>query len=94
MIVELPSAYLVEPVYPNPFRWAATLRFGVQRAQRVEVAVCDLLGRRVQMLFDGVAEVGRIETLAFDGGRLPGGMYLMQVSGEDVRAAQRVTLLK
>ena len=92
--VELPSAYLIEPIYPNPFHASATLRFGVQQTQQVEVAVYDVLGRRVQTLFDGVAEMGRIETLTLDGGRLPSGTYLVRVSGEHVRTAQRVMLLK
>ena len=92
--VELPSAYLVEPAYPNPFRQSATLRFGVQQTQRVEVAVYDVLGRRVQTLFSGVAEAGAVETLTSDGGGLPGGVYLVWVSGAHGQTAQRVTLLK
>ncbi|MGI9174236.1 MAG: T9SS type A sorting domain-containing protein [Rhodothermales bacterium] len=92
--VELPSAYLVEPAYPNPFHQSATLRFGVQQTQRVEVAVYDVLGRRVRTLFEGVAEAGAVETLTLDGDGLPSGTYLVRVSGADVRTTQRVMLLK
>jgi len=60
-----PSAFGLEQNYPNPFNPATRLRFSVGTAGdqshspcRVQLAVYDLIGRRVAVLADGPMEPG------------------------------------
>jgi hypothetical protein len=90
---EAPAAgYLLEAAQPNPFNPTTTLRFRVAEAQHVTLALYDLTGRRVAMLFDGHAAANRSETVAVDGSALPAGTYVVRLEGERVRGATRVVL--
>ena len=51
--VEIPGDFLLSSVYPNPFNPQAHFTLAVKQVQRVEVALYDLLGRRVALLYDG-----------------------------------------
>ncbi|WP_341481831.1 lipase/acyltransferase domain-containing protein [Rhodocaloribacter litoris] len=92
--VGVPGVYVLSAAYPNPFREAATLRLAVARPQRVQVAVYDVLGRRVALLHAGPLAGGETHTFRFDGSGLPGGLYLIRVEGERFRATRAVTLLR
>ncbi len=94
VIVDLAESYLIEAAYPNPFNPESTLRFGVQQAQHVDVGLYNTLGQRVQTLFTGMAESGRIQHVTINGSDLPSGMYLVRVVGERFAETQTVTLLK
>lgn len=91
---QMPSGYLLEPVYPNPFNPSATVGFAVARTQRAEVALYDALGRKVRTLFAGTLQANtRFETQV-DGSGLPSGLYLIRFSGDGFSTTRRATLLK
>lgn len=92
--VDLPGAYRLSTPYPNPFNPETRFTLAVSRSQRVNVAVYDVLGRRVATLFDGVLAPGAPQPLRFDAAHLPGGLYLIHASGEHFTATRPVTLLK
>ena len=48
-----PSEFRLDPVFPNPFNPAASVRFSVERPCRVRLTVFNLLGRTVAVLADG-----------------------------------------
>lgn len=79
---------------PNPFSVTTTARFRVDRAQPVTAELYDLSGRRVQVLFDGVASQTSWQTLEIDGRQLPAGTYVVRVQGETVRGTTRVVLVR
>ncbi|MDH7559655.1 MAG: FlgD immunoglobulin-like domain containing protein [bacterium] len=70
-------------VYPNPFKASATVLLQLEKGcAAVEVAVYDLLGRRVRLLARGPLEAGR-HRLPWDGRDssgvpVPSGIYLVQ----------------
>jgi hypothetical protein len=70
------------------------MRFAVNRSQAVEVAMYDMLGRRVQVLWSGEAVAGRMQEVRIDGIGLPSGVYLVRVVGNGFAETQRVTLTK
>lgn len=94
VVVEMAERFVVEPAYPNPFNPQAQFRFAVQRAQPVRVALYDVLGRQVQVLYDGDAPAGQMQTVRIDGSALPSGLYLVRVAGASFVNTQPVTLLK
>ena len=94
VIVEMVERFVVESVYPNPFNPAAEFGFAVQRAQRVEVGLYDVLGREVGVLYGGWVEAGQLQRVRIDGSALPSGQYLVRVMGKTFVKTQMVTLLK
>jgi hypothetical protein len=79
--------------YPNPARDGATLRYALPAAADVELAVYDVLGRRVAMLADEARSAGRVER-RLDTRRLPSGVYFVRlVAGGEVRT-QRLTVVR
>ncbi|MEO1076633.1 MAG: T9SS type A sorting domain-containing protein [Bacteroidota bacterium] len=89
----LPQDVSVFEVYPNPFAQQATVRFGVESAQDVDVAVFDMLGRRVAQLAAGTMAAGSQE-VTFEGHSLPSGVYFVRVRTEAGSAIQKVSLVK
>ena len=87
---DVPVAYGLQPIYPNPFRQAATVQFVVEATQRVQVVAYDLLGRRLQTLHDGLALGGQRYTTRLDGVGLASGLYVVRLEGETTTASQQV----
>jgi len=94
-----PSVLQLSAPYPNPFNPQTTVAFSLPRAQRVELVVFDLRGRRVRELWSGDLAAGRHERSwdgADDRGRsLPSGVYCVRLgvaSGE--MRTQRVMLVR
>ena len=53
-----PGGFVLFQNYPNPFNPVSTIRFGIHKAAAVDVAVFDVLGRRVATLASGEFEPG------------------------------------
>ena len=76
---------------PNPAGTRTRLVLTLAAAQPVRVDVLDALGRTVAVLLDGPAAAGETE-IGVDVAGLPAGVYGVRVVGENVRAAQRLTV--
>ena len=73
---------------PNPFRVSTTIEFTLARAQRVDLAIYDILGREVRVLARGAALPPGTSRLAWDGRRADGrevgaGVYFARLRTED-----------
>ena len=83
---------------PNPFRTEARVEFELARAGEIDVAVFDLLGRRVRTLQQGPATAGAY-TVVWDGrsdagSAVASGLYVLRFDLDgDVRTA-RVSFLR
>ncbi|WP_176521779.1 LamG-like jellyroll fold domain-containing protein [Longimonas halophila] len=80
------------PTYPNPTRSQATVRYAVPERQAVEIALYDVLGRRVRTVTDGRAE-GRTEQ-TMDVSDLASGTYFLRMQTESHTETQRVTVVR
>jgi uncharacterized protein (DUF362 family) len=81
-----PGDFVLEPNYPNPFNASTNLRYALPRESRIELAVYDLLGRRVRTIADGVQPAGW-HTARWDGrdeaGRsVASGLYIYTLSAQ------------
>ena len=92
--VAVPGLFQLTAAYPNPFNPEAAFTLAVQTAQRVHVAVFDVLGRLVAVLHDGLLAAGAAHRFTVGGTGLPGGTYLLGVEGETFRASQHLVLVK
>jgi len=89
---EIPSA-MVAPAYPNPFHARTTLTYTLSRPGPVEVAVFDLLGRRVATLAEGKRPPGR-HRIVWEADTLPPGMYLLRLSTAEAIHTQPVVRIR
>lgn len=95
---DLPAAAATLAAHPNPFNPRVTISFAVPIAGDVELAVFDLRGRRVAVLFEGPLAPGA-SSVVWDGtdgrGRaMPGGVYLARLAGERYAASVKLVLAR
>ena len=94
----LPSQFILEPAYPNPFNSSTTLRYVVPRAGEVRLAVYDILGREVMCLIDRHMEAGH-HVIHWNGANLrkqvvSSGAYIVELRSGQQKSARKVLLLK
>ena len=95
MTVELDGAYALA-AYPNPVAAGqrATIDVTARAAQAVTVALYDVLGRRVAVLFDGEVGASATERLRLPMRALASGVYVVRVAGERFTGTRRITVVR
>jgi hypothetical protein len=93
----LPTLSLLGSAYPNPFRGRTNLQLALARDGHVQVAVYDLVGRRVRTLVNGTLVAGT-QTLAWDGrddgGRaVAAGLYMVRFDTPGAQQSRRLVLM-
>ena len=76
------DAVTVSAALPNPMRTTSRFTLTVRRAQAVKVELHNVLGQRLQTVFDGRMEPGDGRTVTLSAEGLPPGIYLYRVQGE------------
>ena len=84
--------------HPNPFNAETLLRYAVPEAQRVRLAIYDILGRPVRILVDEVRPMG-VHEIVWDGrdsrGRsVASGVYLYRFQTPDFSQTRKMILLR
>ena len=92
--VALDQAYQLSEVYPNPARSSAVVDLVVKESQTVTVEVYDLLGRRVETVFDNQLSSNQSRSVRVNAERLSSGAYFIRVQGESFAATRRLMVLK
>jgi uncharacterized membrane protein len=99
--VDLGSSALADRLlgaFPNPFNPKTAISFTLGKAQRVQLAVFDLSGRRIALLADAQFDAGRhsVEWNGRDerGQAASSGTYFVRLAGAGRSEMQKVTLLK
>jgi choice-of-anchor C domain-containing protein len=87
----------LEPVAPNPVNGPARVRCVISRAGPVRLAIHDVSGREVAVLFDGVLGEGPHE-FVWEGGaggaRAPAGIYFADLRARADRLVRRFVLVR
>ena len=99
----LPAIYRLQQNYPNPFNAATVLRYSLPYGGEIEVAVYDLLGRRVLTLEAGFKATGE-HAVSWDGKDASGrsvasGAYFYRLQatapeGTQIHRSRKMTLLR
>jgi len=93
---ELPRTTAITRISPNPFNPRTTVFFSVNKPQRVEICIYDLVGRRVTTLVNQKYDPGdyAVEWLGDDaqGLAMPSNTYIVRLLTDD-RVASRKALL-
>ncbi len=94
----LPTEISLSQNYPNPFNAATLIEFDLARSAQIELAVYDLLGRRVRQLISTTLAYGSYQAW-FDGkddggGDLASGVYFYQLRTGTAVLSRKMLLLK
>ena len=81
-------------IYPNPSTTTASLRLALYTGQRVHIAVFDLTGRQMALLYNGYLSARRPYSFTFSSAKWPVGLYVVQVVGETVTSTYNMIHLK
>jgi len=79
--------------YPNPFNNQTKLTFRIQSDDRFELAIYDILARKIEVLFCGEAIAGNHQII-WDATTFPSGIYFAALSAQGKTQAVKLTLLK
>lgn len=97
----VPNAWILSSAYPNPFNGSVTIEFGAPswaRNRTVEIAVYDILGRRLRLLAEGTFEPGwhRVQWNGTDerGVAVTSGVYFVRLKCGDFTGTWRVTYIR
>jgi hypothetical protein len=82
----VPQGFTLHQNYPNPFNPETKIRFDLPQEARVDVAVFDLLGRRVSTLVSGPKAAGT-HSVVFSASGLSSGVYFYQLQAEPIGGA-------
>jgi hypothetical protein len=94
----MPKEFALGQNYPNPFNPVTRFTVEVPRNAVVEVAVYDILGRKVTTLMNGEQEAG-YHTIEWNstnsnGQAVASGMYFIRMASDDFNAVRKVLLMK
>jgi hypothetical protein len=89
----LPDRISLAQNYPNPFNPSTHIRFTIVESGRVNLTVFDLLGRRVETVFDEYLAAGT-HVATFDASGLPSGVYLYRLSVGEYELSRKMLLLR
>ncbi|HKL16023.1 MAG TPA: DNRLRE domain-containing protein [Balneolaceae bacterium] len=90
---DTPQMLQLHQNYPNPFNPSTNIVFSVPNISDVEIAVYDMLGRKLRTLFNDRVQAGRYE-VAFDASKLSSGVYLYTLQTGSQTLTRRLTVVK
>jgi len=94
---EIPDRLVLEQNYPNPFNPTTTVKFALKETQPAKLNVYNILGNKVQTLFDGVAKGGKIYELEFSTiseKNISSGIYIYRLETGSKIISRKMLLLK
>ncbi len=80
--------------YPNPFNPSTQIKFGFKESTQASLRVYNTIGELVSELFNAKTESGNIYTVTFNADKLPSGMYLYELRGNNSVEVRKMLLLK
>jgi len=79
--------------YPNPFNATTTISYFLPSASEIRVDICNILGQRVETLFNGRQESGA-HSLRWDATDVASGIYFARLSNGTQVSSVKMLLLK
>jgi hypothetical protein len=89
----VPSSFVLEQNFPNPFNPATTISYQLNTAGMVSLYVYDVLGKEIVRLTDEQQQPGRYSR-TFSGKDLPSGVYIYRLTVNGSVLSKRAVLMK
>lgn len=94
----IPQFTALQSIYPNPFNPAATIAFGLAKAEQVTIAIYNIRGEKVRSFVSGAMNSGTYRRTwdgTDDGGcSLSSGVYYVRMTAGKYSSVQKAMLIK
>ena len=90
---QLPASFYLSPNYPNPFNARTTIRYSLPDASPVTLDIYDLLGRKVQTLYNGPQPPGE-HSLIWNADGFASGVYFYRLTAGEYEKTEKMTVIK
>ncbi|MCP4580459.1 MAG: T9SS type A sorting domain-containing protein [candidate division Zixibacteria bacterium] len=88
-----PESIELAKAYPNPFNASTNINYSLAKPSSVRIDIYNILGRRVETVFDGYQLSGTY-TINWRADDLPSGIYYARIAGDKASQSIKLTLLK
>ena len=89
----IPKNHVLIANYPNPFNASTLFKFSIPVAGKLEVDIYNIVGQKVESLFNGNANSGEF-SIVWDASQFPSGVYFCRLTVDNKAFNHRITLLK
>ena len=89
----IPNNYITLTSYPNPFNTSTEIKYYLPQEAEIKLEVFNLLGRRVEVLYDGKQKAG-YHNINWKAKDLPSGIYFCKLTSAGKSIIKKMTLLK
>lgn len=89
----VPEKFIIHQNYPNPFNPSTNIKFEIPKSSKVKLAIYDLMGREIALLFNGNLSAG-IYAYSWTATNLSSGIYIAKLITDDFTGYTKLTLLK
>jgi len=97
-VIALPTEFMIEPAYPNPFNPVVNVRFGLPKEAPVNILIYDVAGRLISEYKVGNRSAGwhefSWEATDMLGQAVGTGIYLLTIQAGDKLQKQKITYIK
>lgn len=91
---QTPGEYKLSQNYPNPFNPETKINFDIPKASDIKIVIYDMLGKEVETLVNSQLSAGSY-SYNFNAGGLTSGVYFYRlISNGEVKAANKMLLVK
>jgi photosystem II stability/assembly factor-like uncharacterized protein len=90
---DIPTEFALRQNYPNPFNPSTTIKFSLPQRSEIKLTLYNMLGQKIDEIFNRVMEAGTYEYL-YDAGGLSSGVYIYVLEAGDLRLSKKMILLK
>lgn len=91
--IDPPDKFVLLQNFPNPFNAATTINFALQEQSRVRIEVYDILGQKVDVIFDGYKHAGH-HRVAWNSDDFSSGIYFARLRAAGQSGNVKMVLLK
>lgn len=89
----LPENFSLSQNLPNPFNPTTEIRYQLPEASHVGLAIYDALGRKVQVLVDGLEDAGT-RSVVWDAREVGSGVYFVRMKADDFVEVRKMVVLR
>jgi hypothetical protein len=91
--VILPTSFVLETAYPNPFNPSTTLSFALPIEAEISIKIYNMQGREVGSLINGIVNAG-YHSVVWNADGYASGMYFVTMQTNEYVKTQKLMLLK
>ena len=89
----IPTEYVMQDAYPNPFNPTTTIRFGLPVSSNVVLNIYNLSGQKVTQLVNSYCEAGFYD-ISWNATDLSSGIYFCRIQAGEFHSVRKIVLVK